>query len=133
MKIVRITALLLIAAFVLAGCAGNEKDSSLQGGKIIHVTADNFQQVVMQADKPVLLDFWASWCGPCRTIAPYLEEIAAERTDVIICKVNVDEQPALAAQFGVSSIPYLVVMEDGQIVNEAVGARPKKDIEKLLP
>ena len=98
----------------------------------VTITNENFQIEVMHADKPVLLDFWAPWCGPCRMVSPVVEEIAAERPDIKVGKVNVDEQPALAAQFGVMSIPMLVVIKNGQIVNQAVGARPKNAILNLL-
>mgnify|MGYP005763349951 CR=1 FL=1 len=98
----------------------------------VTITNENFQNEVMHADKPVLLDFWAPWCGPCRMVSPVVEEIAAERPDIKVGKVNVDEQPALAAQFGVMSIPMLVVIKNGQIVNQAVGARPKNAILNLL-
>ena len=98
----------------------------------VTITNENFQNEVMHADKPVLLDFWAPWCGPCRMVSPVVEEIVAERPDIKVGKVNVDEQPALAAQFGVMSIPMLVVIKNGQIVNQAVGARPKNAILNLL-
>ena len=98
----------------------------------VTITNENFQNEVMHADKPVLLDFWAPWCGPCRMVSPVVEEIAAERPDIKVGKVNVDEQPALAAQFGVMSIPMLVVIKNGQIVNQAVGARPKNAVLNLL-
>lgn len=99
---------------------------------VIHITANNFENEVLRATKPVLLDFWAPWCGPCRMVGPVLEEIAAERPDVIVGKINVDEQPALAAQFRVMSIPTLVVMKNGKMVNQAVGARPKAQILAML-
>ena len=99
---------------------------------VIHVTKDSFQDEVINRSKPVLLDFWASWCGPCRMVAPVLDEIAQERSDIKVCKVNVDEQPELAKQFGIMSIPTLMVFKDGKLVNQAMGARPKNQILAML-
>lgn len=99
---------------------------------VIHITNENFENQVLRAEKPVLLDFWAPWCGPCRMVSPVVDEIAAERGDLVVGKVNVDEEPALAAKFGVMSIPTLVVMKNGKIVNQAVGARPKTQILAML-
>ena len=99
---------------------------------IINISTSNFQDEVLRSDRPVLLDFWAPWCGPCRMVGPIVEEIARERADVKVGKVNVDEQPELASQFSVMSIPTLVVMKDGKVVNQTVGARPKGQILALL-
>ena len=98
----------------------------------ININQSNFHNEVMNSDKPVLLDFWAPWCGPCRMVVPIVEQIADERSDIKVGKVNIDEQPELARQFGVMSIPTLVVMKDGEIVNRARGARPKSAILKML-
>ena len=98
----------------------------------IQVNKDNFQEVVLNSDKPVLVDFWASWCGPCRMVAPRLEEIANERSDVKVCKVNVDEEPDLAAAYGVESIPTLILFRDGEIDNQMVGVRPKAAIVSMI-
>ena len=98
----------------------------------ININKNNFQIEVINSDKPVLLDFWAPWCGPCRMIVPIMDEIARERRDIKVGKVNVDEQPELASRFGVMSIPTLVVMKDGKIVNQAMGARPKNAILGML-
>ena len=98
----------------------------------ININKNNFNSEVILSDRPVLLDFWAPWCGPCRMVGPTVEEIAQERADVKVGKINVDEQPELAKQFGVMSIPTLVVMKDGKIKNQAIGARPKQQILSLL-
>ena len=100
--------------------------------KAMNISRENFPNEVLNADRPVLLDFWAPWCGPCRMVVPIIEEIGNERADIKVGKVNVDEQPELASAFGVMSIPTLVVMKDGKVVNQSMGARPKKDILAML-
>lgn len=95
---------------------------------VLHVNQGNYAQEVLNSDKPVLLDFWAPWCGPCRMVAPVLEEIAAERPDIKVCKINVDEEMDLASSFRVVSIPTLVVMQNGMEADRMVGFRPKESI-----
>ena len=98
----------------------------------IHISKETFQTEVVNSAKPVLLDFWAPWCGPCRMTAPIMDEIAQERPDIKVGKINVDEQPELARQFRVMNIPTLVVMKDGRITGQAAGARPKSQILAML-
>lgn len=98
----------------------------------ININKNNFQSEVLNSEKKVLLDFWAPWCGPCRMVVPIVEEIAEERPDIKVGKINVDEEAELASQFGIMSIPTLVVIENGRIVNQAMGARPKEAILGML-
>lgn len=99
---------------------------------VLHVNKNVFQSVVLDSSKTVLVDFWATWCGPCRMIAPIVEEIAAERPDIKVCKIDVDENQELAMQYGVSSIPTLLVFQGGKVVNQSVGAVPKTKILEML-
>ncbi len=95
---------------------------------VLTINNNNFNSEVIRSEKPVLLDFWAAWCGPCRMVGPVVDEIAAERDDIKVGKVNVDEEQELAAQFGVMSIPTLVLVKDGKVVSQIVGARPKAQL-----
>lgn len=99
---------------------------------VLTITKENFNTEVMNSDKPVLLDFWAAWCGPCRMLSPVIDEIAGERSDIKVGKINIDEQEDLAAKFGVMSIPTLIVIKDGKIANQSVGVRPKAQILSML-
>ncbi|MDD4089620.1 MAG: thioredoxin [Tissierellia bacterium] len=98
----------------------------------VKITRDNFEQEVLKSNKTVLLDFWAAWCGPCKMISPIVDEIAGEVTDTKVGKINIDEQPELASAFGIMSIPTLVAIKDGKVVNKMVGVRPKASILQML-
>lgn len=100
---------------------------------VFNITNSNFEKEVIQSKEIVLLDFWASWCGPCQMVGPIIEEIALERPDIKVCKINIEEQPELAESFQIMSIPTLVVLKNGQVVNQSSGARPKKQILEMLP
>lgn len=99
---------------------------------VLNINKENFQREVMESNKPVILDFYAPWCGPCRMVAPAMEEIANERPDLKVGKIDIEDQVELAARFGVTGVPALVVMKDGKIINKAIGARPKEDILDLV-
>lgn len=99
---------------------------------VVTITKENFENEVLKSDKPVLLDFWATWCGPCRMVSPIVDEIANERDDIKVGKINVDEQGELSMQFRIVSIPTLIVMKNGEVVTKAVGAMPKEEILNLL-
>ncbi|MGI6279333.1 MAG: thioredoxin [Acutalibacteraceae bacterium] len=99
---------------------------------VIKITKDNFEEAVLESENPVLLDFWAEWCGPCQMVAPVLEEIAQEKPEITIGKVNVDEQPELTESFNVTNIPLLVLMKDGQIVKQSVGYKTKEELIELF-
>ena len=99
---------------------------------VVTVTADNFEQEVLQSEKTVLVDFWAAWCGPCTMLSPMVDQVAEERPDIKVCKINVDDEPDLAVRFGVMSIPALKVFKGGAVVNETVGVQPKANILAML-
>lgn len=100
--------------------------------KALHINKENFHKEVLNSDRPVLLDFFASWCGPCRMVGPILDEIAQEREDIKVCKVDIDEQPELASRYRIMSVPTLMVLKDGQVVDQSIGAKPKHQILAMV-
>ena len=100
--------------------------------KVLHVNKDNFHKEVLNSEKPVLLDFFASWCGPCRMVGPILDEIAEEREDIKVCKVDIDEQPELASHYRIMSVPTLMVLKNGNIMEQSIGAKPKHQILAMV-
>lgn len=100
--------------------------------KVIEITKENFEKEVLQSDVPVLVDFWAVWCGPCKMVSPVVDQIAEEHSEIKVGKINVDEQGELAMKYGVMSIPTLILFKDGQVANKTIGAQSKEAIEALL-
>lgn len=98
----------------------------------LSITKNNFQKEVLESEKPVLVDFWASWCGPCRMVGPIIDDIADERTDIKVCKVNVDEEQELASEFQIMSVPTLLVIKDSTVVNRSMGVKPKDEILEMI-
>ena len=125
----QITEILPEIGYTKATKKNNKEDLQMSA---MNIDRNNFRQEVLDSEKPVLLDFWAPWCGPCRMVVPIVEEIAAERSDVKVGKVNIDEQFELAREFGISTIPTLVVMKEGKVIRQSSGARPKAQILAML-
>jgi thioredoxin 1 len=121
-----------LRAFVTACCIIKPKIEKEYKMAEVIITKSNFENEVLKSDKPVLIDFWATWCGPCRMLAPVIEEIANERSDIKVGKVNVDDEGELATAFGISSIPTVVLMKDGKVVSQSVGYRPKEQLLEML-
>ncbi len=143
----KIITMMLVAmlVFAFAGCGTEEgsdgaydnntqqtEQENAQDGEIVTITGENFSKEVLQSDKVVLIDFWASWCGPCQVLSPTIEKIAKENPDIKVGKVNIDEQGGLASMFSVTSIPTLIVFKDGQVINRAAGVMPEEEILDML-
>ncbi len=99
---------------------------------VLNITKENFEAEIIKSDKPVLVDFWAAWCGPCKMLSPTIDELAKEREDIKVCKINIDEQPELAAKFSVMSIPTIIVFKDGEVSNKTVGMQSKENLVSLI-
>ncbi len=131
MKKIKIIPLILALLLLLTGCS-NPQGSNDVGGAVIHVTSQNFESAVLNSDKTVILDFYADWCGPCKQLAPILEEIAAENSNVIVAKIDVDNESALSTRFQIEAMPTIVIIKNGKEVTRAVGYRTKAAILAML-
>ncbi len=132
MKKIKIIPLILALLLLLTGCSNPQGSNDDVGGTVIHVTSQNFESAVLNSDKTVILDFYADWCGPCKQLAPILEEIAAENSNVIVAKIDVDNESALSNRFQIEAMPTIVIIKNGKEVTRAVGYRTKAAILAML-